>query len=305
MLTTNPEGEHVAPDKAKSASSKQQLLLIDSHSRDGETLTAEITFRPQEDPFLRDHHLKGRPILPMVIGIEALVEATLPLSATRGEVIRMQNFRVIEPMRLLGDQPATARVRCQPLGNRYTASLSSDFCNASGKLLKPDRLQMTGEVQFGPDISFYPVQSLQYTPIWNEVEYPDEQFVIYHGQSMRCLKKMNKDTAMLVVPPSSLLAGNRKRGEWQVAPNLLDACFYAMGIVIWANNPQLVALPHSLAELLVGNIPAAGEECFLKWNILQRQPNSWTFDFDLFNAQGDVFIQARGYETTIFEGPSA
>ena len=62
------------------------LPLIESVSPlvEGGGIEAEIDFNPNTDPFLIDHQLRGKPLLPAVVSLEAAAEAAAACARSRG-----------------------------------------------------------------------------------------------------------------------------------------------------------------------------------------------------------------------------
>ena len=172
MFTTDADGEHVAVHKKAQSPRVEELFLIDSLKTDGNDAVAELTFDPVADPFLREHRVKDRPILPMVMAIEAMAEAASLLGVADQRVVQVEDVTIVEPMRLLSDEKVAARVFLEPVGGRFVARLTSDFCNQRGKLLKKDRVQMTGSIVIADKECLLPATPPQLPEEWRDIWYP-------------------------------------------------------------------------------------------------------------------------------------
>jgi len=72
-------------------------------------LTVETTLDPASQPFLHDHQINGTPVLPGVMGIEALVEAATVIFRDR-RVAAIENVNFLVPFKFYRGHPRTVTV---------------------------------------------------------------------------------------------------------------------------------------------------------------------------------------------------
>jgi len=299
MFTTDANGEHIKQHRSTAATKVEDLRLIDSFKKNGSDGVAESTFDPVADPFLREHRVRDRPILPLVMAIETIAEATALMTSGDERVVRLQNVNITEPMRLLGDDQVAARVHLSSEGDHFAARLTSDFCNQRGRLLKQDREQITADVFVNSRPCLLPATLPSLPKSWKDFVYPPKGLLVYHGAPLQCLKQLSDEGISAIdVPPDHVMAGDRVGGNWLTAPAVLDACFYALGVHTWHHCGN-VSLPKKMVDVRFGRAPRPGERCYMTSTDLHRGDDEWIYDFDLFDADGQVLLQARSYHAVV------
>ena len=73
-------------------------------------LTVETTLDPAKQPFLYDHQINGTPVLPGVMGIEALAEAAKLLYPER-HIGAIEDVNFHSPFKFYRSQPRTVTLR--------------------------------------------------------------------------------------------------------------------------------------------------------------------------------------------------
>ena len=269
----------------------------------GERLTAEMHLNPTVDVFLLQHRYKKRPMLPVVIALEALAEAASLLAGEGQRVVGLKDIELLNGLRFLTDDPQTTRIHAVAGEDGIACDLTADFYNRRGQLLQKDRPYLRGIV----DVASQP-SPLEITPpaepeTWHDCWYPEEDIVIYHGPAFRCLRQMSaKDNtayARLVAPPLAELAGARGCGGWMIPPALLDSCFFASGIFLWVLFKGVVAIPNGIQHVRLGRQPRSEEKCLVRIHFRGREAELGLFDFEIFGDDGTVILQVEGYQSVI------
>jgi hypothetical protein len=80
---------------------------------------------------------------------------------------------------------------------------------------------------------------------------------------------------------------------------LLDACFFACGIVLWWKHRGVVAIPDGIERIDFGRLPRAGEKCLVHIQDHGRTGDRALFDFAVFAADGAPLFQVEGYRNVI------
>ncbi len=169
---------------------------------------AEIHFDPMTDRFLLHHKLRGKPLLPAVVGLEALAEAAT--LATGRPVVAIRNVELIEGLLFHGDKQLKTRVRVVPDGPHLTCELVSDFFNRNGQLMKKDRLHLRARVEVADSVPplgiVMPEPPSEFQPFTFQDNGP-----LYHGPSLHGVKGAIFDAAGWLGPTRGTVAGRTGR----------------------------------------------------------------------------------------------
>ncbi len=92
------------------------LIEAVSEHQAGERLTAEIRLDPSADPFLSEHLLAGKPLLPFVMGIETLAQAARMLCDQN--VIQIENVQVHNGVSFADSAASECPRACRTPGRR-------------------------------------------------------------------------------------------------------------------------------------------------------------------------------------------
>lgn len=313
-----PKGRSVPPlfprkatSAGKTASSlvsipdRSRFPLLDAASEliPGQRLSAEVHLRPTEDPFLREHRFRDKPMLPIVIAAELFAEAATLLTGGKQTVVGLRDVDAVDSLRLFSTEPMTARVHSTLDGSLASCQLTSDFYNRARVLVHKDRLHFRAAVELAEQPSPIEASSPGLPETWFDVCYPDGDLPIYHGPVFRCLKQSAVDPAggwgKIVMPSPESLTGERRGGKLIIPAVVLDACFFACGICVWVQDNQAVAIPQGIRHLRLGRLARPGEECILRLNRRLDQPDHGSFNFTLFGDDGGVILQVEGYQVIV------
>ena len=273
-------------------------LIEEVHTEGHGGLVAEMRFNPTVDPFLVGHRLRDKPILPNVIGVEAIAEAASRWAGGR-DVVALRDVENVNGLLFHGEEPLLTKVTVTPVEGGAACSLTSELRDRKGRLLDPARLHVKGIVELGKRSAIAAEPPGEPPQGWMPVRYA-EKGVIYHGQPLRCLKAYshggNGAWAKIVAPPLSELAGARPTEGWIVPSAALDACLYACGMYVFLQFGQ-IDVAHGFDRLRLGHLPREGETCIARLYFKrQLDRHSW-FDFTLFGEDNRVIVQAEGFRS--------
>lgn len=295
-------GEPVEPPAQ--AQQAAHLPLIESVvERTPESLLAEVHFDPTQDIFLQQHRFKTRPLLPVVVGIESLIEAAQTLNGNPRQSVTVHNLEIQNGLRFLTDDPQVGRLRATAGADGITCELTSDFYNSKGRLLLADRPYLKGVVSFGdqpPQVQM-PVPDTE----WTEVGYPDDDLVIYHGPIFRHLteftgkEETSEAWGRIIAPEPAEVAGRRRAEGWTVPCAVLDGCFFTCGLGLWVVFGGVVAIPQGIDRLQFFRMPAPGEKCTMYLKYRGREGDISRFDFTTFGEDGSVLLTVDGYRNVV------
>ena len=296
MLSAAP----VSSDGAQSDS----LPLIDAVVEQTQNqLTAELQLDPVKDVFLEQHRFKGRPLLPVVVAMEALAESASRLYPDK-HVVGLRDIQILNGLKFPTDDPQAVKLRAASQADGVHCALTCDFVNRRGQILDADRPYLKAVV----DMADGPRAFDAGTPVpeaeWHNVWYPEEDVVIYHGPIFRYLRQMTVDEsndawARLTAPPMDDVPGRRGSTGWIMPSAILDGCFFACGAFLWHLFAGVVAIPAGIDAVKLGRLPQANEDCIAHIRFRERVENQGVFDFRLSGADGSAILEVEGYRNII------
>lgn len=307
LKTCRDHYPRIAPaSEAATPVTPPKLPLIDAVVSEipGKELLAELVLDPCQDVFLKQHLFKGKPLLPVVVGIEALVEAAIELTGKHGKVAAVHNIEIVNGLRFTTDEPQTAHVRAEADGEQVRCELMCDFRNRRGIVLQPNRPYLRANVAFAETPPNLASCTTPATSEWHDVWYPEEDVIIYHGPVFRNLRQITVDErndgwARLVAPSPDSIAGVRGGSGWCVPSALLDGCFFACGAFLWFLFGGVVAIPAGIGEIRFGRQARVGEQCLANIRFRDRKDDHGIFDVDLYGEDGEAILQVAGYRNLI------
>jgi acyl transferase domain-containing protein/acyl carrier protein/NAD(P)-dependent dehydrogenase (short-subunit alcohol dehydrogenase family) len=268
---------------------------------------------PLQDVFLREHCLDKRPLLPMVIGLELLVEAVarkhdwVPIQFG-GPLLVIRDFESFRGLRFFDDERKQVRLEAtESDAAETTIELKADFCARNGNLVEPNRLHMRAIVSTRNTQSILGWKLAQPTDLsWQDAGYPPPDAPFFVGPAFRVLKRIAilDDKAYGVIQAPSLieLAGNKRDVTgWRTPSALLDACLFATGVLAWNHVRPGINLPVRFDEIMIHKMPKPGESCWLETRCVGIDDRSARFDFSLWGSDGRLVLEAVGYRTAWVE----
>ncbi len=269
---------------------------------DSDSRTFVAAVNPIKDPFLIDHLLDHRPLLPFVVAAEMLIEAGQQQLGTRTAALR--DIVAHSAVRFFSDdsQDLQLETRCSRK-NAAECRLLSNFVARDGRVVERNRVNFVAtaiaEVEpQGDDLTHLslPVNS---KPI--PVVYPERGSKFYLGWSLQRLRKVTLLETGVVgqisAPALIELAGSGRdvRG-WRIPSSALDACLYAVGVFAWKNIAPGSALPIRMGHLSLGRLPAPGEACEVHAKLLSAGEGRAAFNFTLYGIDGGLILNVLDYE---------
>jgi hypothetical protein len=281
--------------------SAAKFPLLDSGrtEKTGDRLSAEVDLDPLSEPFLVEHRLEDRPLLPVVIGAEMLAEAALKARG-QGQLIALHNVEALNGLRFFNDRAQTVRVTASPQGPRIRCELTADFLSRDGKLVEANRKYLRADVELGQRVPPQRAMPQVGDAGWQTIEYADRGSKFYLGPPLRACKKILAGDGVLwgrIYPPMlQELAGRRRSADgWLVPSAALDACLYAVGLLAWMQVQPGASLPFRFGRIALGRLPHPGEACLVECRFLRREGRYADFDFTLFGSDGEVILDVSEY----------
>lgn len=285
------------------ASSRFPLVETVSSVEGTPGVVAEVVLDPQADPFLRDHTLRGKPLLPAVIGLEALAEAACIAEGKQVTSLRQVEFR--EGLSFGSRQAMAARVRAVPHADGVMAcQLLSDFKNRAGVVLQRDRIHFAGLVDLADRRAALNISMPPAPQSWHPFEFRSDGPMV-HGPVFQGVKGVSFDGETgwgeLIALSLGDLGGPGRGRNWLVPATLLDAAFYVCGIHLWLNVEPVPALPQSIEVVRLGRMPRDGERALVHVRCRETQPRQATYDFTIYGEDRSVIVQVEGYQCVMLK----
>ncbi|HWA96978.1 MAG TPA: polyketide synthase dehydratase domain-containing protein, partial [Pirellulales bacterium] len=264
-------------------------------------IRGSVRLDPAKDPFLVEHRLDDRPLLPVVIGMEMLCEAAAALDPA-ATVVELRNVEAMNGLRFHTDDPQTASITAERVDEQTVACLlSADFHTRTGALVDRDRPYLRGQVVLAAARSEIPVPRLPVPrQAWQKVSYAARGGKFFLGPPLRRLRKMivgpTQAWGRIAAPALVELAGNRRDVRGWIFPSaLVDACLYATGLLAWQSVQPGAHLPVSFGRIRLGTLPSPGEACIVESSYRGREGRTASFDFTLFGNDGRVVLAVEDY----------
>ncbi len=275
-----------------------RLPLVDAIKplEEGRDIVADIYFDPTSDPFLYDHKLRDKPLLPAVVGLEALAEAAALCGGK--PVVGLEQVQFMEGMRFHSNRKTTARVRAvSKTGPMVACELISDFQNLAGVVIAKDRLHFNGLVEIG-DARVLDVPMPEPPTAWQPFVFQNDG-PMYHGPTLQGVKGISlgaeQGWGQLIALPLRGLGGARAGGDWLIPATLIDAAFYVCGIHLWVCIEQVAALPQSIETVRLGRLPRDNENCLVRFQCREAHPQHAIYDFTVFGEDHSAIVSVQGY----------
>jgi NAD(P)-dependent dehydrogenase (short-subunit alcohol dehydrogenase family) len=299
--------ETLVVDKQEAASNGQRLcslIEVDTLAQQTGSHGYTAVVDPARDPFLTEHTLDGRPLLPFVIGTELLWEAAV-LSLKSNQIV-LSGIEAQNALRFFNTDKRQLTIEVeQHEAEAVVCRLSSDFVSRDGRIVGGKRINFVANaaVASASDRQAWPaVQvALPANATWVAAKYPAAGSKFYVGWSFQRLRKVCLVDGQVIGRISApalveLAGGERNVRGWKVPCAALDACFFAVGMLAWQQVAPGSALPVRIGRLSLGRLPMPGESCEVHARLNSSDGDRASFDFTLYGVDGDVLISVHEYE---------
>ena len=260
-------------------------------------LQVETTLDPTEQPFLFDHQINGTPVLPGVMGVEAMAEAARLLFPDRF-VGSVENVEFFSPFKFYRNQPRTVIVRtdfrmddedivadCSLIGSR----------TLHGQTEPEVTTHFTGSIRL---VSEKP-KSAKESPVTDmdggsKVEASHIYSLFFHGPAYQVLDSAWKSGDEVVGMFAKSLPANHEPAELPalVSPRSIELCFQTVSLSSLALQERL-GLPYAFRELKIASFPekGAGETFF---SVTSSNADG-TYNARMLDDKGNIYLTLLGY----------
>ena len=287
-------------DTAKAGAGNDAGLMTDKVIGMGlySGLAIETTLEPGRQPFLYDHQINGTPVLPGVMGIEALAEAAKVLYPD-WHVGSIEQVQFHAPFKFYRSQPRTVTTRvdfavdgdeivaCSRLtGSRVlhgqTEPETTTHFTACVRLVKNapkgGKHQAAVEPERGAKVAARDIYRLY-----------------FHGPAYQVVEESWRAGEDVVGLFASNLPANHEPGDLPtlMAPRLIELCFQTAGMWELATQARM-GLPYRVDRLSVHKCSEGGQTT-LHSIVTPRQDGG--FDARVVDQKGNVWLALSGYRT--------
>jgi len=305
MVAEIDETGGIDTDKIREAASRngimtQRVVGMGVHSG----LEVETTLDPKEQPFLYDHQIDGTPVLPGVMGIEALVEAATLLFPDL-HIGSVENVDFASPFKFYRGEPRTVKLRaafekhngdvvahCRLVGERklhgrdepevtthFTARVRLlTQAPEPGKRARVAAPTGTGRVESGEIYKLY-----------------------FHGPAYQVMENSWRAGGEVVGTFNNNLPANHAPADLPalVAPRLIELCFQTAGISEMAGSATM-GLPHHIDEVEFLRPPRKKAKGHYYAAVTSHDEGA--YNARVVDDEGNVYMTMRGYRTMQMPG---
>jgi len=260
-------------------------------------LTIETTLDPAIQPFLHDHQLEGKPVLPGVMGIEAFAETALcMLPGWHVDAIEEVNF--LAPFKFYRSEPRTVTIEAvfRPQGESIIAD-----CRLNGSRSLPNQADpqvtthFTARVRLtkqAPEMAPAPPPG---EPAGAVVESADIYRVFFHGPAYQVLERAWLGEQQTVGQFYKGLPHNHQPPEspLAMAPRLIELCFQSAALRGVAGEGR-IGLPWHVGQVCLWRAPELAEGPLQA--VVTPNPEEESFNVEVMDTAGNRYVHLRGYK---------
>ncbi len=261
-------------------------------------LMMETALTPSAQPFLNDHRIDGTPVLPGVMGIEGFAEAALCVHPNWYiETVEEVNF--LAPFKFYKGEPRTVLIETiyRPFGDTLVAD-----GRLMGKRSLPNQAEPQVTVHFTARVRLTrqaPKSIAVAKPrISAEAIVGAAQIyrIYFHGPAYQVLEHAWWDGEHIIGEMAEQLPANHQPPDQPtlMAPRLIELCLQTAGIWEMGTTSRM-GLPIHIQHVSPSNGHAKREGRF--YAVVTPHPAKETFDAEVVDAGGNVYIRLDGYST--------
>ncbi len=306
-----------AVDELSEVSTSEVRPLVRRVSGDSDQIVAALEPDPTRAPYLLHHQLKGTPILPFVIALEAFAETISDETSSR-KLWTFNSIKAVNGLRFAKLRPYRLRtIAKRNESGGWNMRLVGERLNEKGETINDSFPYFTGRVGYAnesvasgivaPNVPADLTGAVEWVP-----DYPplnDEQF--YHGPALQKLRRCwfiseREAVGELVAPDLAELLGDESACA-TIDAALLDASFWHCGALNGYARPGKSIIPDSLDSLVgTSGVIQPNEKCLVRALIREKRslPMGYAqvvFDFVIYNSKGTPVWRADGFKTTEFQ----
>jgi len=259
-------------------------------------LTIETTLDPAIQPFLHDHQIEGKPVLPGVMGVEAFAEAAVCM-LPGWHVAAIEDVNFLAPFKFYRNEPRALTIQAvfHPEGDGLVAD-----CRLTGRRPLPNQAEpqvtthFTARVRLAKQVAEAAPVAVLGEPAGSEVTADGIYRVFFHGPAYQVIERAWLNGNSIVGRMAQGLPSNHQPEELStlVAPRLMELCFQTAALWDVVGQGRM-GLPEHIHQVSVGRAPelAAGPLFAV------ATPNSadGSFEAEVVDTAGNRYLNLRGY----------
>ena len=282
MVATGVCGEVMVAGKLGDFGIAPAHPLIDGVEMDGDSLVARRALSLSSDPWIVDHAIDGKPVLPGVIGLEMM--AAVAMMADPGHTFAgAEDVQYKAPVKIHGDTTTDVIVTATPVDGGVSCTLQSQRKTRTGRIIETEHFSATIRWSMAEQTPLPPMGMPDH-PISKDEIY--KRF--FHGPAFQVL-----DSASAVTADALLCDGRVQHlaiaGGLISAPLVLEAAFQAAGLQRMIVD-GVMALPQAITSVVLGRQVRDDEPIHLT---VRRDGEA--FDVDVSTEKGRVMV-LRGFQ---------
>jgi acyl transferase domain-containing protein/acyl carrier protein len=261
-------------------------------------LTVETTLDPKAQPFLYDHRIDGTPVLPGVMGIEAFAEAALCMQPG-WHIADIEEVNFLAPFKFFRDEPRTVIIQAKfyPQGEQLVAD-----CRLIGRRTLTGQTQPQETTHFTAHVRLTKQQpqaaAVPAPHLSPEATVDAAQIyrIYFHGPAYQVIQRACQDGERMIGQLAGQLPDNHQPSDRPtlMSPRLIELCFQTAGL--WELGMQSrMGLPLYVNSVSCFSAPRATEPAL--YAVVTPHPEQGSFDVDVVDAKGNVYLRVNGYRT--------
>ena len=268
-------------------------------------LTVVTALDPAKQPFLFDHQINLTPVLPGVMGLEAMAETAKLLFPDR-YVGAIENVSFLTPFKFYRSQPRDLRI-CADF------SVEKDDIIANCRLVGSRVLHGQSEPEITTHFAGRVRLVLQQPQAAREeaisrrvkgakVDASDIYKIYFHGPAYQVIESAWRAGEHIIASFAKNLPANHEPSDLPLiaSPRFVELCFQTASLAGLAIQSQL-GLPYSFSELKLLSMPEKDPDATF-YSIVTPNPDG-TYDAKLSSGKGEVYLVLRGYKTMNLPDP--
>ncbi|MEC4982591.1 MAG: SDR family NAD(P)-dependent oxidoreductase [Oscillatoria sp. PMC 1068.18] len=266
------------------------------------SVTLEYSFSLETDPYLKDHQLDGKPVLPAAGALELIAEF-VQAAWEDWQVTQVRDLRVFRGLVLEGKSKT---VWLQAKASTHADATSTEI---TAEILDPEKKipYYRATVVLQPQLEASPQLEISSLSGGQKLA-PDAAYqnYLFHGASFQLvtgIERLNQQGIDAEVKPSnaqSFLSRNTSQLQqlnWLFDPGLIDTA--PQLAIVWARVQQeTTALPSRFGRVTRYLSAKVAQPLKMAWRVIESSLNTLTYDAILFDEMGNIHFYLENIEST-------
>ena len=259
-------------------------------------LTIETTLDPKIQPFLHDHQIDGKPVLPGVMGIEAFAEAALSM-LPGWHIEAIEDVSFLAPFKFYRNEPRTVTIEAvfHPQGEGVVAE-----CRLKGARAFPNQAEpqvtthFTARVRLAKQQPEGVIAPVLGALAGSTLEAGDIYRVFFHGPAYQVMGRAWLEEHRIIGQMAKGLPSHHHPPERPLAmePRVIELCFQTAAL--WEAAKQgRIGLPERIQRVSVWSPPDLTDGQLYAVGI--PDPENGTFETEVVDAAGNRYLHLSGY----------